>query len=442
MHTNIDLVFRTVGERTSAIALELAIEHIRPERVHILENRTPFWLTVQEMLARDYGGDYVVAVDADCLILRDLRPVLEANRRPHLDARLLDRFRGWVPAGVHVMRRDLIEAMRHVRIEPGDPGYYLKPESWIRYRALDALGEFEALKRMPILHDFEQDYEHLFVKYVTRDLRSRKSHLRMALDRKMRAWDAHDPDFAVARHAVEYAREQYNYAFLTGKTMLRLLPALDEVARTEIARLGLPARQRLTRAAVEQLPTAMSIQRELCVQPAQVFGIGLSVTSLKTLARALAGLGLIVAQNAEPKPSPARAGLGGPHLEPLSDFDAAVGIALSPRFAELDRNFPESRFILLIDSRDRWLAEVETARGNPGSRLARGLAYLFGVHNLDAALSRQWLLDAAAAYYGDVRAYFDGRPGKLMSLEVNAETDWRSLCADLERPDGCLPPIA
>lgn len=432
MSKSIDLVYRTVGERTSALALELAVEHIRPERVRVLQNRTPFWLAVQEMLALDYEGDYVVAVDADCLVLGDLRSILETNSRPHLDARLLDRFRGWVPAGIHVMRRDLVEAMRHVSIEPDDPGYFLKPESWIRYRALCAMGEFEALKRMPVLHDFEQEYEHLFAKYVMRDLRSRKGHLRMALDRKMQAWDDDAPDFVVARRAVAYAREHYRYNFLTGQAMLRLLPMLHQVARAETQRLGLPARPPLDRGTLERLPAAKDIAVGWRLQPAPVFGIGLSVRSLKLLARALAAQGLIVAQNAGPDLAPVMQDMGGPSIGALSDFDAAVGISLAPRYRELDYAFPESRFILLIDARDKWLAEVDAARGDPHSRLTRALASVFDVHALDAGLTWRWLADTADAYYQGVRAYFADQPAKLITLQVTPGTTWESLCHDLE----------
>lgn len=44
------LFFRTVRERTSKIALELAIKNIQPNQVHIIENVKPFSLAVQQML--------------------------------------------------------------------------------------------------------------------------------------------------------------------------------------------------------------------------------------------------------------------------------------------------------------------------------------------------------------------------------------------------------
>ncbi|MFM6912614.1 MAG: hypothetical protein ACKPKW_26305, partial [Dolichospermum sp.] len=68
----IDLVFRTVGERTTTAALELAQINIQPHKVHILENVKPFTKAVQRSLEIDYDCDYVVFVDADCLILEDM----------------------------------------------------------------------------------------------------------------------------------------------------------------------------------------------------------------------------------------------------------------------------------------------------------------------------------------------------------------------------------
>ena len=38
----IELVFRTVGERTSSLALDLALKNIEPDEVHVIENVRPF----------------------------------------------------------------------------------------------------------------------------------------------------------------------------------------------------------------------------------------------------------------------------------------------------------------------------------------------------------------------------------------------------------------
>lgn len=63
MTKKIDLVFRTIGERTSEIALNLAIQQIQPNQVHLIDNIRPFSAAVQKMLEIDYDGDFVGHLD-------------------------------------------------------------------------------------------------------------------------------------------------------------------------------------------------------------------------------------------------------------------------------------------------------------------------------------------------------------------------------------------
>jgi hypothetical protein len=46
MNLRIEFVFRTIGERTSQLALEFAVRHIHPDAVHLLQSVTPFWIIV------------------------------------------------------------------------------------------------------------------------------------------------------------------------------------------------------------------------------------------------------------------------------------------------------------------------------------------------------------------------------------------------------------
>jgi hypothetical protein len=434
MARHIDLVFRTIGERTADVALQLGLESIRPDGVYVLENKTPFWRTVEEMLALQYRGDYIVFMDADCLLLEDLRPFLDANTRPHVDACLVDKFRGWVTGGVHVLRRDVVQAMRAVPIDASDTGYYLKPESWIRWRALAAMGEFEGIRRMHVLHDFEQDYRHLFAKYMIRDLRSRRSHLRMALDRKMREWDLQDPDFRVARAAVEFSRRIVSRA--TSSRVAAVLPGLPDTARKELQDLAVPLKPAFTREAAERLRAAWCDTGRWPPRPGQAFGISLSPAALKSLAKAMAALGMTGTQVG---PTLTPQGLALCDLSLLEEYDALTGVALAPFYAPLAAAFPDCRFVLVIPDRDAWLAEVEAARGDPGGRLAQTLAHLFGPNALATSRAPDALAQAAAGYYDEVRGHFAGRAGALMTLELAAGSDWDRLYLPLEQAGIGLP---
>src|SRR5262245_31807256 len=108
------MVFRTIGERTSELALELAREHIQPDEVYVLEDSRPFTETVQRMVEIDFSSEYVVTVDADSLIFENMRPWLDKNREPYVDCYVFDRFRGRIHCGVHVTRIDVIRKMRDI----------------------------------------------------------------------------------------------------------------------------------------------------------------------------------------------------------------------------------------------------------------------------------------------------------------------------------------
>ncbi|MEM6961439.1 MAG: hypothetical protein AAF550_06840, partial [Myxococcota bacterium] len=166
----IDLVFRTVGERTSELALELAKTNIRPDRVFIFENIRPFSETVQKQLKLNHNCDIVVYMDADCLILENMRPFLESNESPYVDCFVQDRFRGAIHCGVHLTRIDLVDAMRRVSPPINDLAYVLRPESRLRNLAMQANGWKKSFKNFFILHDHFQRACDIFAKYALREL--------------------------------------------------------------------------------------------------------------------------------------------------------------------------------------------------------------------------------------------------------------------------------
>jgi hypothetical protein len=139
---HVELVFRSVGERTSELALALAIENVKPQRVHVIEDVKPFALAVRRMLELPHATDpkspcsHVVHMDADCLILEDMRPFLERERAA---VRRLLRERSFPRAHPlrgprHPHRRD--PRMKEVPIPEDDLAYVLRPESRLRNLAL------------------------------------------------------------------------------------------------------------------------------------------------------------------------------------------------------------------------------------------------------------------------------------------------------------------
>ena len=208
--SRVDLVFRTIGERTSDVSYERALKHIRPDNVHLIDNVRPFSRAVDQMLRIDHDCDQVVYVDADCILLEDMRPFLDENSDPYVDCYVRDRFRGRIHCGVHITRIDVVRAMAELDPPKADARYVLRPESYLRSEALHRLGFEERLRDFEILHDWFQTYRDIFRKSALRELRSRGGkRQRKRLRRWMTLWGTkEDPDFQVARHACEHTAGQ------------------------------------------------------------------------------------------------------------------------------------------------------------------------------------------------------------------------------------------
>ena len=437
----IELVFRTVGERTSRLALELALKNIAPHKVHVIENVRPFARAVRQMLTLDYDGDFVVFVDADCLILEDMTPFLQENTRPYVDSYVLDKFRGRVHAGVHVTRIDVVRAMSQVKVSRGDKGYALKPESRIRDLALWELDEIKTFRRFRILHDFFQYYRDIFAKYLSRGLRSWKHHNRIKLDVTMGDWPDDDLDFVVARRAVDYARSAIGLEH-SAVDLARLMAALPDIARREVGKMNIQEKAPLILHEVQEFVASPSVNERLAHRPVKVFGIGLSRTGTKSLTRALDVLGFNVIHYPIGREIFQELARGNYGFSLLQGYDGITDITVAPFYAQLDRLYPGSKFILTVRDKASWLRSLEehwrtkpAFSEKPGRetkmkirRFLRATVYGCYVFNRDRM---SYVYDL---HYRNVVEYFDGRPESLLILNVVAGEGWEKLCPFLNKP--------
>ena len=278
----VDLVFRQIDERTRDVALALAQEHIRPENTFILDDVRPFTECVNQMLRIEHDCDYVVYVDADCLILEDMRAFIDACDAPYVDAYVSDRFRGRLHCGVHITRIDVVRAMAATTVPENDLKYVLRPESRLRNLAMKPMGSSKQFRNFDILHDHFQSYHHVFMKYALRQLRSRTKVQSQRLTRAMRAWKTEDGamcDLTMARHAVEFARQAVP-ASASPKQVHDFIEALPQHASAEIARLGLEEKGRFTREELDAwlVENRGRVAYGQSAQKPKVFGLGLSST--------------------------------------------------------------------------------------------------------------------------------------------------------------------
>lgn len=451
---HVELVFRTVGERTSELSLALAIAHVKPQRVHIIEEVKPFTLAVQRMLELPHARDaespcsHVVHMDADCLILEDMRPFLDANTLPYVDCYVQDRFRGRIHCGVHVTRADVVRMMASVPVPKDDLPYVLRPESRLRNLALAELGLEKQLKSFHILHDHFQDLADIFAKYALRELRSRTEFQRKRLDAAMERWgDGLDLD--VARHAVAHAARVVPPS-AKPKHVEAYIRNLPQIAHEQLAALGLDAQPVFSRA---ELDRALAHDPSLAARrlPPKVFGIGLSRTGTRSLTAALHVLGVDTVHfpsDAQTLASLERADAAFPVLE---HYDGITDITTIPSLEALARLHPDARFVHTTRDEASWLRSCKThwgtrplPEGPPDAehvtqRAVRQLLRerVYGGAEFDATRFAR----VRREHQQRVHALFAQRPDALLELDVVAGGGWGPLAdfLDLERPTQPFP---
>lgn len=461
----VDLVFRTVGERTSDLALGLALEQIRPRRVHVLSHIKPFAAAVARMLSLDHeGATQVVHMDADCLILEDLRPFLEENELPYVDSFVNDRFRGRIHCGVHFTRTDVIARMKEIPPPEGDLAFVLRPESRRRNLALESLGFDKQLKGFRILHDHFQRYTDIFAKYALRELRSRSPFQRKRLEAAMAHWPrstvnrgAAAVDLDVARAAVAHAAAAVGLD-APADAVHAYIAALPELADAAIAEMGLSEQAPLTLAEVQRSIAADATFATEDLPRPKVFGLGLSRTGTHSLTTALHVLGYDTVHYPTDMASLSAMMRGDGAFPLLNHYDGITDITTIPFLSELDARHPGSKFILTVRDEAAWLASCEKHWSGrdpfePAQTSSPPLSYRDHTIHMEirrllrAAVYGSYVFDrdrfarVRREHHERVKRYFADRPKDLLVVDIAGGAGWKEIAPFVERaiPDQPFP---
>ncbi|MCB1157766.1 MAG: hypothetical protein H7A25_16540 [Leptospiraceae bacterium] len=450
----IDLVFRSVEERTSKVALELAKKNINPNKIHFFENVKPFSLAVEKSLQIDYDADFVVFMDADCLILEDIRPYLEENDRPFIDCYVLDKFRGHIHCGVHITRVDLVRAMKAVELSKYDVRYMLRPESRTRHLALKANNWLKHFESFHILHDFEQYYKDIFSKYVLRELRSRKSHSREDLAKRIEEWKANqnDLDYKVALAAINYARENVgddaDFEFTKN-----LIDNLTEIGKKEIQKLGIKEKEDFSfndlkeleriegvKKTEEEVSSMIYINKSI-MGKAKIFGIGLSRTGTKSLTKALGILGYDIVHYPNDEITFQEITGNFDSLTILQTYEGITDITAAAIYPQLDKLYPGSKFILTVRPKEDWLNAMERHWKDKPVHSQNGFNHKLEIRKFLRAsvygcytYNRDRLSFAYDNYISSVKEYFKNEPEKLLIFDIYNGDGFKELCKFLNHP--------
>lgn len=437
----IELVFYSCGESTSKLALQLALEHVKPDRVHVISGPKLAGLAVQCMPKIDYDCSHLVSMDANCLILEDLRPFLDANGLPMVGCYVRDRFCGRTYGDVHITRLDVIRAMCAVSGPIDSIDYVLNPEMCLRRSALRRLGFETVFKNFRILQDYFQRPSDIFATYARRELRSRTGRGRKHFAAVMSGW-GDGVDFSVARHAVDHAAGAVPLDATPGQVE-RYLRDLSNIVQIEVQKLGIGPDQH-DDIDIDMAMTGDPVGRGRSSKKFKVFGIGLSRTGTHSLTEALHVLGFDTVHYPVDSTTLETLMRGDVRFPLLEHYDGITDITTSQYFEDLDRAWPGSKFVLTVRDENSWLRSCRDHwNGLPAFRYGEDQEHRIWLEIrrfLDAAVYGSCEFNEGRfrrTYQHHVRnvtSYFAGRSQDLLILDISAGDGYEQLAPFLGMP--------
>lgn len=173
----------------------------------------------------------------------------------------------------------------------------------------------------------------------------------------------------------------------------------------------------------------------------KIFGIGLSKTCTTSLTRALR----ILDYNTIHYPffqldhSSPRA----PLIENKLIADAYTDIPIPLYYQELDKKFPNSKFILTLRNMEDWLTSCERYHIWPGDymhnkalgrfRYIRSVLHLHHQIFGSVCFDRKTFQRSHERHLQEVRDYFKDRPQDLLEIDIRKGEGWEKLCPFLNK---------
>lgn len=175
------------------------------------------------------------------------------------------------------------------------------------------------------------------------------------------------------------------------------------------------------------------------LQPHQkVFGIGLSKTGTTSLTKALNLLGIPSIHFPHDDRTFSELQRGEYRLSVLEHYQGVTDTPVAPFYAQLDRVWPDSKFILTVREKTSWLRSAE----DHWRRMKQG-AFEADVRYQDfisaCVYGCTYFSAERFAYVYDqhaknVREHFGDRPNDLLVLDVCGDEGWEPLCSFLGAP--------
>lgn len=179
----------------------------------------------------------------------------------------------------------------------------------------------------------------------------------------------------------------------------------------------------------------------------KVFGLGLSKTGTSSLTEALNRLGINSIHYPHDDETYEDLRAGNYRLRILEEWQGIIDIPVAPYYAQLDKIYPHSKFILTLRGREAWLRSCEVHwrlmmdwwHGFPQFKRFHEFigACVYGT----IEFNRERFSYVYDLHERNVRDYFHDRPNNLLVIDICGGEGWEKLCPFLgcEVPDEPFP---
>ena len=179
----------------------------------------------------------------------------------------------------------------------------------------------------------------------------------------------------------------------------------------------------------------------------KVFGLGLSKTGTSSLTEALNAVGVRSVHYPCDERTYEQLRAGDYRLSVMEEFQGATDISVAPFYAQLDRAFPGSRFVLTVREPEAWLRSCEThwrlmmSWWHNFPRFKKFHEFVGACAYGTVEFSRERFRFVYETHARNVREYFKDRPADLLVMDICGGEGWEKLCPFLgrEAPDAPFP---
>jgi hypothetical protein len=172
----------------------------------------------------------------------------------------------------------------------------------------------------------------------------------------------------------------------------------------------------------------------------KVFGLGLSKTGTSSLGDALNLLGIKTIHYPHGRNTLADLRSGNYKLSILEEYQGVVDIPVAPYYAQLDKIYPDSKFILTVRDKHSWLSSIETHWRSRSTRMNKNPQYKEFTQFISACVygslryNKDRFLYVYDTHVRNVKDYFRSRPEDLLILDICGGDGWEKLCSFLGLP--------